>query len=53
MKNDVVIRKATTDDASFIVWGMAAALEMEISDPVQHAVFMDLVKCDDVLYNVF
>lgn len=51
MKNDVVIRKATTDDASFIVWGMAAALEMEISDPVQHAVFMDLVKCDDVLYS--
>jgi len=51
MKNNVVIRRATVEDASFIVWGMAAALEMEITDTAQRAAFMDMVKCDDVLYS--
>lgn len=45
------IRHATPDDAPFIVWGMAAALEMEITDSMLQEGFEALVKREDVLYS--
>ena len=47
----ISIRPATYDDATFVAWGMFAALGGDFEKTDEKERFLDLVRRDDVLYS--